>query len=440
MFSVIAAFAAGRGGNTTVIFCGMAVAIGVVLSAAVQLTVSGDQRDTLQRIADDTAVSLAIQQNVTSQSDIDLNSAAIARVNALIAERPSYSGLSRVITASRIPQTGQVAATQDGELRGMMTEPLPDIIEVTIVSEPADGGLSKFLTSSQEPVRVTAQAMAVGEENLCIIALNDTLDNTINMVSDSLLTAPNCDIVSNSVSPDGINVAGNARLLGRDVHSAGGARIWGNGAITPPAITDSLTLSDPLASIPPPDASAPCTVTVSQPIPTSTGTLNPGVYCAGLRIDGSRTVTMNPGIYTFLGDVTFTGNANVTGNGVTLHIAGDSQLLISGGATVSFSAPVAGPTAGILIFEDPGQVEGLNHRILLSEARYMVGTIYLPRGNLLVNNNGSVSDQSEYTAIVARRIILQGTSNLFLNTDYDATDVPVPAGLGPVAGGTRLVN
>lgn len=440
MLSLIWAFIAGRGGNTTLIFGGAAVAIAVTLSAAVQFTLSGDQKDTLQRIADDTAISLALEQVVTSQSAIELNSAAVARVDALLADRPRLAALPRTVTARRIPQAGQYEATQTAELRGMMTEPLPDIIEVTIVSQAVESPLSAFIDTGNEPVRATAQAIAVGEENLCIVALNETMDNTINMVGSSIMTAPNCDIVSNSAAPGGINVAGTARLVGREVHSAGGASIWGAAAIDPAAITGSLTLSDPLASITPPDETAPCTVTTSQPIPTSSGTLNPGVYCAGLRIDGSRTVTMNPGIYTFLGNVTFTGGSDITGHGVTLHLAGDSQLLIDGGAAVSFTAPVAGPTAGILIFEDPDQTEGLNHQILDAEARYMVGTVYLPKGNLIVDNGGPVSDQSEYTAIVARRIILRGTSNLYLNTDYDATDVPVPGGLGPVAGGTRLVQ
>lgn len=440
MLSLIRAFFAGRGGNATIAFGGAAVVIAVTLSAAAQFTLSGDQKDTLQRIADDTAISLALEQVVTSQSAIELNSAAEARVAALLADRPRLAALPRTVTATRIPQAGQYEATQDAELRGMMTEPLPDIIEVTIVSQAVESPLSAFIDTRREPVRATAQAIAVGEENLCIIALHETKFNTIHMIGSTIMTAPNCDIVSNSSSSTGINIEGSARLLAREVHSAGGAAATGAAVIDPAAITGSLTLSDPLASITPPDETAPCTVTTSQPIPTSSGTLNPGVYCAGLRIDGSRTVTMNPGIYTFLGNVTFTGGSDITGHGVTLHLAGDSRLLIDGGAAVSFTAPVAGPTAGILIFEDPDQTEGLNHRILDADARYMVGTIYMPKGVLWVENGGPVSDQSEYTAIVARRIVLKGNSNLYLNTDYDATDVPVPGGLGPVAGGTRLVR
>ena len=73
-------------------------------------------------------------------------------------------------------------------------------------------------------------------------------------------------------------------------------------------------------------------------------------------------------------------------------------------------------------------------------ARKLIGTIYLPNGNLIINANSKVADESAYTAIVVRRLQLSKGPNLVLNTDYDRTLVPVPEGVGPQASTVNLVH
>ncbi|PLX35810.1 MAG: hypothetical protein C0606_17060 [Hyphomicrobiales bacterium] len=69
-----------------------------------------------------------------------------------------------------------------------------------------------------------------------------------------------------------------------------------------------------------------------------------------------------------------------------------------------------------------------------------LGTIYLPKGVLIIDATNTVADQSAYTAIVAERLELQSSPNLVLNTNYGATDVPVPPGVGPVGTGVYLAR
>ena len=66
--------------------------------------------------------------------------------------------------------------------------------------------------------------------------------------------------------------------------------------------------------------------------------------------------------------------------------------------------------------------------------------MYLPNGILIIKADNDIADQSAYTAIVVRRLRLLSGPNLVLNTDYDETTVPVPQGLGPAGGPTRLVE
>ena len=78
--------------------------------------------------------------------------------------------------------------------------------------------------------------------------------------------------------------------------------------------------------------------------------------------------------------------------------------------------------------------------ITSNKARKLLGTIYLPNGNLIVDANNKVADASAYTAIVVRRLRLSKGPNLVLNTDYDRTLVPVPSGVGPQGVTARLLH
>jgi hypothetical protein len=118
--------------------------------------------------------------------------------------------------------------------------------------------------------------------------------------------------------------------------------------------------------------------------------------------------------------------------------------------------------AGLLIFDDPTgawapadppvplpEVEsGLvnyskgpprDHKILSDNARLLLGTIYMPQGRLIIDATKPIADKSAYTVMVVRRIDLHDGPNLVLNSDYSASDVPVPQGVG-MFGKAMLTN
>lgn len=68
----------------------------------------------------------------------------------------------------------------------------------------------------------------------------------------------------------------------------------------------------------------------------------------------------------------------------------------------------------------------------------LLGTIGLPRGTLKVDTVVPVADSSAYTAIVAKRFKMDGSPVLVLNTNYGATDIPTPKGVGPTGGAVFL--
>ena len=75
-------------------------------------------------------------------------------------------------------------------------------------------------------------------------------------------------------------------------------------------------------------------------------------------------------------------------------------------------------------------------------ARKLLGTIYLPNGDLSVSGqNTRAADLSAWTIVVARKIAVSGTAALTINSDYASASVPVPSGAGSRSdSSTRLEN
>jgi len=109
-------------------------------------------------------------------------------------------------------------------------------------------------------------------------------------------------------------------------------------------------------------------------------------------------------------------------------------------ADIYLTAPKTGLMAGLLIWESKNAAENRVHKILSANARELLGTFYLPRGELEVKSGSPIADSSAYTAIIAKRFSMAGSPTLVLNTDYAATDVPTPEGVGATGGQVYLRN
>lgn len=130
-----------------------------------------------------------------------------------------------------------------------------------------------------------------------------------------------------------------------------------------------------------------------------------------------------------------TQTSSVTGENVGFYMTGDTATFVfAGGSSVELTAPTDGPLAGLLFYEDPNSLPGRRFEIVSDNARRLVGTIYLPKGEFLVSSKKPVADMSEYTAVIASSIQLHRYPNLVLNTNYGATNVPVPTGLSSMGG------
>lgn len=265
---------------------------------------------------------------------------------------------------------------------------------------------------------------------ICALALDDSAPGTINLQANARLTAQKCSVYSNSTSGQGLQAVQSAVLSAGMICTAGG-KVGSNANFNPIPLTDCPAIPDPLASraLPP---VGPCT-TLGQVIDGLTVTLSPGAYCDGLRITNGANVTLSPGVYVIKnGPLIVEKGATLRGINAGLFLTGErATIQFESDTTIGLTAPTNGPLAGILLFEDPATSRLHQHKILSDNAPVLLGTIYLPQGRLIIDAHKPIAHQSAYTIIVARRIELFSGPNLVLNTDYGATNIPVPKGVGP---------
>jgi Flp pilus assembly protein TadG len=291
--------------------------------------------------------------------------------------------------------------------------------------------IMKSVNNGAVNAAVSATAKVVGGAPVCVIGLDTSASFTVGLDNQAQLVATNCAVYSNSTQPNGLFAKNSASLTAAFICSARGKAGAGPGSFSPVPQTDCPVMQDPLINRPPPPTGG-CTNnnTVVDGVGT---TLYPGTYCGGLTIQNSANVILSPGVYVMLnGPFTVTGGASVQGSNVGFYLSGSGAVLnLDTASTVTLTAPATGSMAGLLIYEDRNSPQGQTHNILSDNARTLLGTIYLPQGMLYVGANQPVADQSAYTIVVARQFSLSAGPTMVLNTNYTATNIPVPNGVGP---------
>jgi Flp pilus assembly protein TadG len=405
-------------------------ALVVAVAMAVDYGVWTGQARKLQGIADAAAIAAARELYLANASDSQIASVA------------------ELVARAQLENSGH--ATQ-GLTVATHVQRDRDAVEVS-VSQPRKIYFSQVLGTEVADIAANATARAAGGGRVCVVGLDDYTSGTVQLEGGSRLTAPECGVYSNSRSSSGIDVSGQSMLDAELVCSAGGVdgSAANFGAADP--LTDCPRIRDPLSDRPAPEIGS-CdhrdlylvdnkalggliglvTALLSEVV------LFPGTYCGGMIFSKSHVILM-PGTYVVKdGPLEFKNGSIVIGLNVGFYLHGDDAVLrVDADTLVELTAQVAGPMAGLIIFEDRDAPLDREHVIRSNDASLLLGTFYLPRGIFVVDTNSPVAKKSAYTAIVARRLVLRRRPNLYLNADYDDTDVPVPDGIGRVGGNIVL--
>ncbi len=278
------------------------------------------------------------------------------------------------------------------------------------------------------PVVVRAKATLEGSQNICVLALDPSGNKALHLDKKARLVANGCGAYSNSTHVDSIRLDADSELAASLVCSAGGVKARTT-AVQPDPLTDCPTVDDPLAGRAEPKVGK-CDFTGLE-IKTGSQVLAPAVYCGGLRISGDAVVTLKEGDYIIKdGEFRIENKASVTSSYASFYLTGKNAVLkFEDQTTISFTGARSGPMAGLLFFEDRTAPNNRTHRIRSDGTSNLTGTIYLSRGLLLIDPNSSVAQDSAYTAIIVNRLELDEGPKLVINSNYGATDVPVPEGI-----------
>ncbi len=275
-------------------------------------------------------------------------------------------------------------------------------------------------------------------EPICLLALDPSAQGAISVDSNSTITLNGCGIQVNSNHGNAFMVAANSSIAADSICIAGG---YGGltSAYTPTPTTGCAVMADPLADRPGPTV-GPCDYTNTVLTNNNSFHLSPGVYCGGITSESNVTITMDPGIYIIKdGQLKFGSNVSVTGVGVGFYLTGsDATIKFTSNTIVDLSAPTSGVMEGLVFFEDRTNPMGQIHEIDSNTNQQYEGTLYLPRGTVKIDSNGSVAGSVAYTAIIANRYTFSSNANLYLNGDFEAS--PVPAACEISGSCLRLVN
>lgn len=245
----------------------------------------------------------------------------------------------------------------------------------------------------------------------CVLALNQSAASTVSIQGTPSITLSNCALYDNSTSSSALNIGGSGSLAAGAVSVVGS--ISGSSRITSSKVTTGASsVADPYSSVALPSFSG-CNQTNYST--GSTATLSPGVYCGGMKITGG-TVTLTAGTYIIDGgSLSISGNATLTGTGVTLVFTSSSgknypTATINGGATINLTAPTTGTLAGIVIFGDRNMPTNTNFKLDGGSTQTFGGAIYLPSAAL--DYGGGSSGSTGCTQLVADTVSFSGNSNL----------------------------
>lgn len=294
-------------------------------------------------------------------------------------------------------------------------------VTVTLTSV-ANTYLSRFIGVSAPTLTASATA-GVQQPGSCVLALSASASPGIKVDNMGNITATGCGIFADSTAGQAIYL-NSGKISGLTVGAAGGVVTSNSGSNTlspSPGTSYASAQSDPLASLKAPTPGA-CSYTngnfsAYQSTPYQfTQTKN--VFCGNTTIGGNSTTdTFEAGIYYVVnGNLTF-NNATITqAQGVTFVLTGSAPGALSwtnySNTTTTMTAPTAGATAGILVWQTCSASGSAGTSTFAGGSTLQIsGSIYAPCGEVDMSNNAKIVPGAGASAsLIASKIWLTGSA------------------------------
>jgi Flp pilus assembly protein TadG len=360
----------------------------------------------LQGAADSAAISAATLYGLNNLKSLDDQASGVVSTYGYVV---GTSGTT--VTVHRPPTTGNYTANNKA-------------IEVIVNTNQARM-LSAIFSSTQ--VTLTGRAVAVpGDAGTgCVLALNAALSGAATSQGSSAINLTACSVYDNSSSTTALTNGGSATINALSVNVVGNIS-GGSGITTTQGVNVGTSpAADPYASVVMPSFSG---CDHNNDSENGTVTLNPGVYCGGLTLNGGADVTLNPGVY-FMdrGTLKVNGGSSIHGTGVTIIFTSSTgsnyaTATINGGAHVAITAPTTGALKGIAMFGDRNMPTSNTFKFNGGDDQVIGGALYVPKGTLQYAGGANVANvATDCTQIIADTVTFTGNSQLRINCSGSGT-------------------
>lgn len=354
-----------------------AIAMAVLLAAAalaVDVGVWRYQQRLAQSAADSAAVAGAGELAYPAAADATAAAQADATANGFTDD----GGANVTVAVNNPPATGNYTTN-------------PNAVEVVIRKKLPSFFGSYFGISQWMSVRAVATLNTNGI--YCIYALAGDID--LRGGGRGGITAPTCGLITNQ----DLVVTGNANVDARTIGYVGSGPGGGSYPLGQPM--KSVAVSDPCQTIP--GCAYLADLTANRPALLHTGCqpypapnpLPPGEYCTRL----SGTIVFSPGLFVLDQGMS---SGDVSGTGVTIYNAGTGGLTFNGNVDFELSAPVSGPTAGMVYYQPPSDPAGFTKNGAAGTVN-LTGGFYAPSCDFTFNGN-----LPSITLLVAKSIRMNG--------------------------------
>ena len=392
------------------------VAIPLFLGAAglaVDLTSWYRAKRNIQSGADAAAYAAAINLGRQGLSETPDLTALQAAAN----DAAARNGVSNPVTLNTPPPTGVAA----GDVQS---------VEV-IASEPAPLYFASVFLNAVPQITARAVAKAVVSD-ACIWSLHPSARGGFTVAGTADVDL-NCGVVINSGHEQALEQNGASCLWATSISLTGN---YSGDCVSPQPEIYGQNYGDPLEDLfAPPlgtcDYTSPVNIVRGSGADDGGGgpaTLSPGVYCAGISIDGD--VVFQPGLYVLKGGVLrMTGNATVTNNenaagGVTFLLTGQgtdyAEVDIASGTDVTLTPMTAGALPNVLFFQDRDAPSNGRNMLTGQAGMNLTGILYFPNQEVRFAG-GSSADEAD-VLLVASTVTITG--NARLQADYARSLLP----------------
>lgn len=271
-----------------------------------------------------------------------------------------------------------------------------------------------------------AESTAVGEgiTPLCVLSLGEYSD--VVLQNSSRINAPLCLVHSNR----DIGVNSSASLTGQLVEAVRTA----SGPITPSASTGAQVIDDPFDNL---NINFPFCIPYGEVDIYSNTTLQPGIHPKAYNVRNGATLTLAPGDHYFCNEIVLKNYAKLVGDDVALLFGPVATFDWKDGSDVRLHGRKTGAFAGFVMIA--ARQRTIPFTLESDPISDITGTIYVPNTTLVVEGDGQGAQESSWTVVATKALVLTGSPNLVINANYSGSDVPVPNGVGS-KGSTRITQ